>query len=84
MAELGKMNGIDMLWIGLDGRSDWSEENSTMAERQWITSSGQAVTEIKWKDSLPIEDATKQCVYLVTESGQVIIYIISLKAKLNF
>ena len=77
MAELGKMNGIDMLWIGLDGRSDWSEENSTMAERQWITSSGQAVTEIKWKDSLPIEDATKQCVYLDTQSGQVIIYIIS-------
>ena len=73
MAGLGKMNGINLLWIGLDGRSIWSEENSTMGERQWTSSSGQIVTEIKWKDSQPIEDATKQCAYLDIDTGQVII-----------
>ena len=72
MAELGKMNGINQLWLGLDGRSIWSEEESTMAERQWISSSGQSVTEIKWKDPQPIEDVSKQCAFLDTESGQVI------------
>ena len=72
MAELGKINGINHLWIGLDGRSVWSEEELTMTNRQWTSSSGQSITEIKWKDSQPIEDVSKQCAYLDTGLGKII------------
>lgn len=71
MAEFGIINGINHLWIGLDGRSVWSEEELTMASRQWTSSSGQSMTEIKWKDSQPIEDVSKQCAYLDTNSGKI-------------
>ena len=64
MASLGKSNGLTELWIGLDGRSIWTEDNMTMSQRQWTSSSGQVIAEIKWKDSQPLEDPIKQCVVL--------------------
>ena len=66
MAELGKVAGLTELWVGIDGRSKWSEENSTMSNRNWISSTGTSMLEIKWNGNQPIEDKTKQCVYLNT------------------
>ena len=73
MASLGKSNGLSELWIGLDGRSIWAEDNMTMSQRQWTSSSGQVIAEIKWKDSQPTEDPIKQCVVLDINSRCVIL-----------
>ena len=45
-------------------RSLWSEESVEMAQRQWMSSTGDVVTEIKWRDLQPINDTNLQCVYL--------------------
>ena len=45
-------------------RSFWSEESVEMAQRQWMSSTGDVVTEIKWRDLQPINDTNLQCVYL--------------------
>ena len=58
------------LWVGLDGRSVWSEENLEMDQRQWVISTGSVATpaEIKWNNSEPLNDTNLQCVYLHTPS----------------
>ena len=58
------------LWVGLDGRSVWSEENIEMKQRQWVLSTGSVATagEIKWNNSEPVNDTNLQCVYLDTQS----------------
>ena len=66
MAELGKVAGYTELWVGIDGRSNWNEEDTSMNNRNWISSTGTPMLDIKWKGSQPIEDKTKQCVYLDT------------------
>ena len=43
----------------------------TMANRQWMSSTGDVIAEIMWNDAQPIEDITKQCVFLSTEHGYV-------------
>ena len=68
MSELAKISGVNEFWVGLDGRSFWAEENTTMAQKQWMSSGGDVISEIKWKNSQPIEDLTKQCVYLEVET----------------
>ena len=52
MAELAKISGVSEFWIGLDGRSFWNEENTTMAQKQWMSSGGDIISEIKWKTSI--------------------------------
>ena len=64
MAALAKSHSVGELWIGLDGRSFWQEDNMTMAGRQWIASNGVVQAEIKWKNSQPVEDTLKQCGFL--------------------
>ena len=59
------------MWVGLDGRSIWSEDSMTMANRQWMSSTGDVIAEIMWNDAQPIEDIAKQCVFLSTEHGYV-------------
>ena len=68
MSQLAKSSGVSELWIGLDGRSFWAQQNTSMADKTWIGSDGEEKTEIKWKDSQPIDDLTKQCVYIDTNS----------------
>ena len=68
MAELAKISGVSEFWVGLDGRSFWNEENTTMSQKQWMSSGGDIISEIKWKNAQPEEDLTKQCVYLEVES----------------
>ena len=68
MAEYGLAQGQDQLWLGLDGRSFWSEESLDMDQRQWLASTGSVITEIKWKNSKPINDTLLHCVYLDVNS----------------
>ena len=63
MSSLAQSQDLAEVWVGLDGRSVWSEDNFTMAARQWIASDGEERTDIKWKNSAPEEDTTKQCVF---------------------
>ena len=58
------------VWLGLDGRSVWSEESLEMDQRQWVVSDGSVATagEIKWNNSQPINDTSLQCVFLHTSS----------------
>ena len=67
MSALAKSQGVGELWVGLDGRSFWAEDNMTMAARQWMASNGEVQTEIKWNNSQPSEDPTKQCVFLSSD-----------------
>ena len=69
VSQLGYEKDYEELWIGLDGRSRWTQPEQ-INETVWITSNGENLTEIKWNGSNPVEDLSKQCVYLDYKSGR--------------
>ena len=68
LAEYGESQGQAELWVGLDGRSYWTEESLPMDQRRWLSSYGIEVTDIKWNNSAPLADTNLQCVYLDTST----------------
>ena len=68
VSQLGFASKYEELWVGLDGRSGWTQPEE-MNETVWVTSSGDNLTEINWNGSKPVDDLDKQCVYLDYNSG---------------
>ena len=65
MAALGQQQqgpGTE-LWLGLDGRSLWDEEELSMGGRSWVDSSGLIPAELDWAVDQPAEDPSLQCVH---------------------
>ena len=54
---------VDQVWVGLDDRSDFAPNP------MWTSNEGAQVTEVRWAGGAPIQDASKQCVYMDHASG---------------
>ena len=54
---------VDQVWLGLDGRSDKAAPNPVL-NPGWTSSEGVQVTEVRWAGGAPIQDVSKQCVYM--------------------